>query len=104
DGVTINVTNRQNGYAYVRGYPNRTYDNGKTIAYKVPLYDVDVTYNGVTTTFQAIRFAVQTRGSSPIMQGVQSGEYDVTFDPNYHPDFGGSWHVDGALNGGAFFH
>jgi|GEM_PF-5689280 len=104
DGVTINVTNRQNGYAYVRGYPNRTYDNGKTIAYKVPLYDVDVTYDGVTTTFQAIRFAVQTRGSSPMMQGVQSGEYDVTFDPNYHPDFGGSWHVDGALNGGVFFH
>jgi hypothetical protein len=105
-GVVITVTNKIVGSTTVRGYPNNVTDSeGHNVLYSVPLYEVivsgiDADGNPTSQSFSAIRFGVYNELNGPSVVGVNSG----TFDLSWNGYLGGSWHVDGASNGGIFIH
>jgi hypothetical protein len=99
--ITITVTSEITGEALLRAYPDRVRDEqGRTVAYKVPLYKVVVSDGKYAVNFKAIRYGVERHGNgTPKITGINSGSYIGEWG-----DYLGGIHVDGAGNGGVWIH
>ncbi|MBX2895771.1 MAG: hypothetical protein KF763_10035 [Cyclobacteriaceae bacterium] len=104
-GISLVVTTNVVGSAYVKGYPVPVDDGLGGIVYEVPIYEMtvsgtDLDGNAVSKSFNVIRYGVYNNQNGPSVVGINSGTYNLTWG-SY---LGGSWHVDGAGNGGVWVH